>query len=669
VALGVLLALGAAPFLAAALYLLVLAVALAGAGGPPPVPARPAQRRLVVLVPAHDEEALVARCVRSLLDQTYPRQMYEVLVVADNCSDGTAAAARAAGANVLERRDEAARGKGRALRWAMDRVLASDRTPEAIVVVDADSVADRGLLAGLAEQLTAGAVAVQAEYLILVEEDSPRARLLEAAFLLFHRVRLGGRAALGLPVNLVGNGMLFSRHLLESLPWNAFTGVEDLEYSVNLRLAGFRPRYAARALVRGPVPRGYSGMRGQRMRWEGGRFHVVRSRLPHLLGHALRNDPRLLDAALDLAVPPLGLLLVALLAGTLGSGLLAALGPAPFWAALPWALGLAFLFGFVTIGLRAARAPRSAYLALLEAPRYLLWKLLTYCRLARGFDPARWERAQRTVGPASTPSPPPAKNRVEIAGVPLDRVDLSEAVRRLSDAVEERRQVQVATVNLDFLVTAHRNSDFRDLLSKCELNVADGKPVVWLSRLLGHSLPERVPGSDLVPLLASQAARSGARVFLLGGEAGAGEAAARRLAADNPGLQLAGWLEPPRASLDEMANEQILEIVKRSRPDILLVALGNPKQEFWIARHRHLLAEVAVLIGVGCVFDLLAGRQSRAPLWMQRSGLEWLHRLGAEPRRLAGRYLGDAAWLLLASTRILVGRATRRAPGSVEPLT
>jgi N-acetylglucosaminyldiphosphoundecaprenol N-acetyl-beta-D-mannosaminyltransferase len=78
---------------------------------------------------------------------------------------------------------------------------------------------------------------------------------------------------------------------------------------------------------------------------------------------------------------------------------------------------------------------------------------------------------------------------------------------------------------------------------------------------------------------------------------------------------------------------------------------------------------MAVLIGVGCVFDLLAGRQSRAPLWMQRSGLEWLHRLGAEPRRLAGRYLGDAAWLLLASTRILVGRATRRAPGSVEPLT
>jgi exopolysaccharide biosynthesis WecB/TagA/CpsF family protein len=668
VALGVLLGLGAAPFLVAALYLLVLALALARAGGPARR-ARPAPRRLVVLVPAHDEEALVARCVRSLLDQAYPRRMYRVVVVADNCSDGTAAAARAAGAMVLERTDEGARGKGRALRWAMDRVLASDRTAEAIVVVDADSVADRDLLAGLAEQLAAGADAVQAEYLILVEDDSPRTRLLEAAFLLFHRVRLGGRAALGLPVNLVGNGMLFSRQLLETVPWNAFTGVEDLEYSINLRLAGFRPRYAAGALVRGPVPEGYSNMRGQRMRWEGGRFHVFRSRLPALVGHTLRRDRRLFDAALDLAVPPLGLLFVALLTGSLCSGLLVALRAAPPWAALPWALGVACLFGFVAVGLRAARAPRAVYAALLEAPRYLLWKLLTYGRLARGFDPERWERAQRAVPSASVASPLPAENRVEIGGVPLDRVDMAEALRRLHDAVEQRRQVQVATVNLDFLVTAQRNSEFRGLLSSCELNVADGKPVVWLSKLLGHSLPQRVPGSDLVPLLVSQAARSGARVFLLGGEAGVGEAAARRLAADNPGLQLAGWLEPPRASLEAMASEWILEIVNRSRPDILLVALGNPKQEFWIARHRHLLPEVSVLIGVGCVFDLLAGRLSRAPLWMQRTGLEWLHRLWAEPRRLAGRYLGDAAWLLLASTRILMSRATRRAANSAEPLT
>jgi 1,2-diacylglycerol 3-beta-glucosyltransferase len=652
VALGLLLGLGGVPFLVATLYLLVLALAFGLRDRRGSASERDAASRLIVLVPAHDEEALVGRCVRSLLEQNYPRTLYRVVVVADNCTDGTAAAARSAGALVLERRDEQARGKGRALRWAMDSLLQEDPTAEAVVVVDADSVADPELLAGLAEQLAGGADAVQGEYLVLAEDDSPRGRLLEAAFLLFHRVRLGGRAALGLPANLVGNGMLFSRALLERFPWNAFSGVEDLEYSINLRLAGFRPAYAPRALVRGPVPGGYSSMRGQRLRWEGGRFHAVRRRLPELVAHSLRRDRSLLDAALDLAVPPLGLLLMTLLVG-LGFSLgLAIWGLAPYWTPASWALALAFLAGFVALGLRAAGAPTSVYLALLEAPRYLLWKLLTYTRLARGFDPQRWERAERSRQPAG--------GRVEIGGVPLDRVDMTEALRRLDAAVEERRQVQVATINLDFLTAAQRSAELRRVLAGCELNVADGTPVVWLSSLLGESLPERVPGSDLVPLLVSQAARAGSSVFLLGGEGGVSQVAARRLLAENPGLRIAGCLEPPRASLEALDSEGIIEEVTRCHPDILLVALGNPKQELWIARHRHRLAGVSVLIGVGCVFDLLAGRASRAPRWMQRSGLEWLHRLASEPRRLAGRYLNDATWLVVTSTRILVQRATGR---------
>jgi 1,2-diacylglycerol 3-beta-glucosyltransferase len=658
-ALGVLLGLSAVPFLAATLYLLLLALAF-GLGSRPGSASGAAACRLIVLVPAHDEEVLVGRCVASLLEQNYPRGLYRVVVVADNCTDGTAAAARAAGALVLERRDEQARGKGRALRWAMDRLLQSDLTAEAVVVVDADSVAGPDLLVGLAEQLARGAEAVQGEYLVLAGEDSARGRLLAAAFLLFHRVRLGGRAALGLPANLVGNGMLFSRGLLEQLPWNAFSGVEDLEYSINLRLAGFRPSYAPRAQVRGPVPGGYSSMRGQRLRWEGGRFHAVRRRLPELVVHSLRRDRSLLDAALDLAVPPLGLLLMTLLAGLSVSLGLAVWGLVPHWTPVPWALALAFLTGFVALGLRVAGAPSSVYLALLEAPRYLLWKLLTYTRLARGFDPQRWERSERDTRAEPSLSEAPAGGRVQIGGVPLDRVDMVEALRRLDAAVEERRQMHVATVNLDFLTAAQRSAELRRVLAGCELNVADGTPVVWLSSLLGESLPERVPGSDLVPLLVSQAARAGSSVFLLGGEGGVSQIAASRLLADNPGLRIAGCLEPPRASLEALDSDRIIEVVTRSRADILLVALGNPKQELWIARHRHRLAGVSVLIGVGCVFDLLAGRASRAPRWMQRSGLEWLHRLASEPGRLAGRYLNDAAWLLMTSTRILVQRATGR---------
>ncbi|HXM55272.1 MAG TPA: glycosyltransferase family 2 protein [Candidatus Dormibacteraeota bacterium] len=378
----------------AGLYLLLLAVASFRRPRPARVPARPP--RLAVLVPAHDEQELVGRCVASLFDQSYPRSRYRVVVIADNCTDRTAALARAGGAAVLERWDEQRLGKGYALRWAMDQLLDGPESPDGVVVVDADSVADRDLLTQLAAALTAGADAAQAEYLVLADGDAVRARLVAAAFLLFHRVRLGGRAALGMPASLVGNGMLFSRRLLATRPWNAFTGVEDLEYTIELRLAGVRPRFVATGRVLGPVPHGYRGMRGQRLRWEGGRWHVVKNRLAPLLGHALRRDPGVLDAAIDLAVPPLGLLAMGTLAGGVAAAAAVALGVAAAWSLSPWLLSVAALAGFVVLGLWSGGAPASMWLALLESPRFLAWKAVTYVRIAAGFDPRRWERADRS---------------------------------------------------------------------------------------------------------------------------------------------------------------------------------------------------------------------------------------------------------------------------------
>jgi len=393
-ALGIAIAAAGLPAAGAGAYLVTLAAA--SFRRQRPTPAAPPEPRLAVLVPAHDEEELVARCVASLLDQRYPRSAYRVIVIADNCGDATADLGRAAGAEVFERCDRNHLGKGYALRWAMDRLLTEPEPPDAVVVVDADSIADPELLVHLAGALAAGAHAAQAEYLVLADGDSVRARLVSAAFLLFHRVRLGGRAALGMPASLVGNGMLFSRRLLETLPWNAFTGVEDLEYTVELRLAGYRPRFVAAACVLGPVPHGYRGMRGQRLRWEGGRWHVVRSRLPSLVRHGLRRDPGVLDAAIDLAVPPLGLLAMGTLAGGAVAAAAVALGIAPAWSLSPWLLSVAALAGFVLLGLRSAGAPASVWLALLESPRFLVWKALTYARIAAGFDPRRWERADRS---------------------------------------------------------------------------------------------------------------------------------------------------------------------------------------------------------------------------------------------------------------------------------
>src|SRR5713226_6983933 len=192
-----------------AFYLLSLAIA-AVAVRPRRMP-RADPSRLAVLVPAHNEAELIGRCVRSLLGQSYPRLSYRVIVIADNCRDQTAVEARAAGAEVMVRDEPTARGKGQALRWAMDRILAGSTPPDALVVVDADSLAHPELLWELEAERAAGAEVVQAEYLIADENGSTQSELVALAFLLFHRVRLGGRRALGLPANLVGNGMLLTR--------------------------------------------------------------------------------------------------------------------------------------------------------------------------------------------------------------------------------------------------------------------------------------------------------------------------------------------------------------------------------------------------------------------------------------------------------------------------
>ncbi len=247
--------------------------------------------------------------------------------------------------------------------------------------------------------------------------------------------------------------------------------------------------------------------------------------------------------------------------------------------------------------------------------------------------------------PAAEPGTHQPGARSELGGVAIDPVDLNQAVDRAMKAVAIGEFAQICTVNLDFLVNARRDPATRAVLARSELNLADGAPVVWLSRLLGSRLPGRVAGSDLVPRLAASAAAAGAGVFFLGGEDGNAAVAAERLAARYPGLVVAGVHEPARAALDDMDDDDIVRRVKQSGAEILLVALGHPKQDKWIARNRDRLP-VSVAIGVGCTFDLIAGRRTRAPRWMRHTGLEWLYRLVHEPSRLGLRYFVDG-WCLL----------------------
>jgi exopolysaccharide biosynthesis WecB/TagA/CpsF family protein len=654
----VLLALAGTVTAAFAVYLLTLALASlfrqAGSQGVlDPI------HRLVVLVPAHDEELSIERTVASLLDQDYPAEMSRVVVIADNCTDRTAERAAASGASVMVRDDAGNLGKGQALHWAIDRLLAADEPFDAVVVVDADSEVDGRFLRSLERELRAGHDVVQADYTLRPEPGRPRTGIVAAGFLLFHRVRFGGRRRLGMPANLVGNGMLFSRGLLLTQGWSAFSGVEDLEFSLDLRLAGVAPRFAPEAHVEGSAAASRGGAFRQRLRWEGGRFHVVRTKLGVLLREIVaKRDLRLLDIAIDLATPPLALLVMIAGAGLALSASLVWLGLAAAWAVLPWAVALAGIAAFVVIGLASARAPMALWVALALAPVFVAEKFATYLRLTRGFDPRRWDRSDRR-GEA------PRAQRLDIAGVPVDAVDMESALDRICGAIGGRRLFQVSTVNLDFVVRARTDTRVWNILKRSDLNLADGTPVLWLARLLGAELPSRVAGADLVPALAQRLATMGARLFLLGGENGTAEKAAARLLEANPTLQIAGYLQPPRCALEDMPVDEILVRIADAHADVVLVALGHPKQELWIDVNRDRLG-ASVAVGVGCVFDILAGRSRRAPVWMQTLGLEWAFRLAQEPRRLVRRYVTDAAWLipitaLVVRERLTSGWARQRA--------
>jgi N-acetylglucosaminyldiphosphoundecaprenol N-acetyl-beta-D-mannosaminyltransferase len=237
------------------------------------------------------------------------------------------------------------------------------------------------------------------------------------------------------------------------------------------------------------------------------------------------------------------------------------------------------------------------------------------------------------------------RNRIALLGVGIDNLSMDAVVEIIDALIEKGGCHQVATANVDFLTKAFDDAELLDILNGCELVLPDGMPLVWASRILGVPVKERVAGADLVPHLLKLSARKKRRIFLLGATEENSSAAAQRIQKEYPDAILCGRYSPPFAQADPMEDERILQLIAEAKPDILLVAFGNPKQEKWIAKHRARL-NVPVCIGVGASIDFLSGRQSRAPQWMQQSGLEWIFRMVSEPRRLALRYLNNALFLL-----------------------
>ncbi|HEX7897799.1 MAG TPA: WecB/TagA/CpsF family glycosyltransferase [Planctomycetota bacterium] len=248
---------------------------------------------------------------------------------------------------------------------------------------------------------------------------------------------------------------------------------------------------------------------------------------------------------------------------------------------------------------------------------------------------------------------------IVLLGVPVHNLSAEEALDRVLRDAEERRPCHVVTSNLDFLRQSRTDPEMHRIHLDADLVLADGMPLLWLSRLFGCPLKERVAGSDLVPRLAERARAAGLSVFAVGGAPGVAERALRVLSERFPGLRVSGWMSPPVAPLLRMETDEIRDRVLETKPHILFVALGTPKQEKWI-RLLHAEGGMAVAVGIGGSLDFLAGTQVRAPRVFQRLGLEWLWRLLGSPRRLFGRYAGDFAYLIGMLARAALVRLSPR---------
>lgn len=365
--------------------------------------------RILILVPAHNEERLLPGLLANLRQVDYPSHLYAVHVVADNCSDDTAVIARQGGAVVHERFHETEKGKGYALQWLLQQLWDAAEPHDAILILDADSVISPNFLRVMDARLARGERVIQSYYAVRNPAQSWSVSLRYVALAVLHYLRPLGRMVLGGSTGLKGNGMVFAADILRQHEWSASI-TEDIEFHMALVLAGERVMFAPDAVVEAEMPQNLSGSQTQNVRWERGRLQMAQTYVPPLLrqaGAAIKQGRYgraylLFDAVMEHIIPPFSILV-----GVTGLGLLAAvvlflIPPAsPLINSLQkinLILGLFNLLGqiiYIFYGLRLVRAPRKIYQALLYAPAFVFWKIWLYIRILLGRDRQGWVRTAR----------------------------------------------------------------------------------------------------------------------------------------------------------------------------------------------------------------------------------------------------------------------------------
>ncbi|HEY6952309.1 MAG TPA: glycosyltransferase family 2 protein [Bacteroidota bacterium] len=355
------------------------------------------QRRFAFVVPAHNEELVIERTVASLRSVDYPPDLFQIFVVADNCSDQTAQRSEMAGAIVLERTNPVERGKGYALEYAFGCVSRMNPPLDAIVVVDADSTVSRQFLRVMNACLEEGSGAIQSADVVEQTVGSWSVEATRIALLLYNVARPLGRKLIGCSAGLRGNGMCFSRDVLQTVPWKAFSLTEDLEYGLNLLLHGIPVTFAPDAFVYATMPQNSGNAESQRARWETGRFPIIRTYAMKLLAAAIRRRSfALFDAFIDLVTPAfvnmIGfILIIVVIKAIVALTTVGAAGqPLSGWIVILFAGAIHVVFG-----LKAAGEDKLILKSLRNFPRYVVWKIRLYTILLfRGFA-KEWVRTTR----------------------------------------------------------------------------------------------------------------------------------------------------------------------------------------------------------------------------------------------------------------------------------
>jgi cellulose synthase/poly-beta-1,6-N-acetylglucosamine synthase-like glycosyltransferase len=376
------------------LYMYLLAAASMRGARPPAVPAQhEPTRRFAITIPAHDEETVIAATVSRLMQLDYPRHLFSVHVVADYCSDNTAALARQAGAQVHERNEGPRTGKGAALSWLFQRVLAGD-TCDAVVIFDSDTRVHVAFLRVMDTRLAQGAAVVQGQHIISNPEDGWFPALTWAMFLIDNRFQNLGRSNLGWSAKHMGDSICFRADVLREFGWGQGL-TEDFELRQRLLLGGIRIVYEPEAKGYGEATPTWQQARVQRARWLRGVHDASRLSARQLIVEALRRfDGALLDGALQAYLPSFSTLTLISISVLLVQLAVNAMARPVFSGSVlaAWATVIALLFIYPMIGLALERAPARAYGAILLGPFFVLWRSWLALTSRYGRKPIRWIR-------------------------------------------------------------------------------------------------------------------------------------------------------------------------------------------------------------------------------------------------------------------------------------